>query len=150
MRDFKTILLATDFSPCSKVAFEYAYSMAKRCSARLHLLHVMCEPVDLRGFYVPHISFEVLESEIAAGAQAMMEQFCSDNIPEGTNYTSAVVGGVAHDEIINQASEVGADIIVLGSHGRSGIDQVLFGNIAEKVVRKSPLPVMTVPCTSEQ
>ena len=68
MLDFKVILFATDFSDCSTAAFEYAYALAKKCEAKLLLVHVISEPVDLRGFYVPHLSFDVLEKEIEESA----------------------------------------------------------------------------------
>ena len=144
MKDFKTILFATDFSECSDYAFEYALSMARKCDARLLIVHVISEPVDLRGFYVPHISFDKLEEEIEAGARKMMDKFCSTHLRDFTNYEVLIAPGIPYDEIIKKASEKGADLIVLGTHGRTGLDHVLFGSTAEKVVRKSTLPVLTV------
>ncbi|HEY7745189.1 MAG TPA: universal stress protein [Desulfuromonadales bacterium] len=144
MRDFKTILFATDFSESSDYAFQYAYSVAKKFNARLLLVHVINEPVDLRGFYVPHISFEKLEEEIEEGAQKMMEKFCRAHIRDYDNYESIIVPGIPYDEIIKKATDYSADLIILGTHGRTGLDHVLFGSTAEKVVRKSPVPVMTI------
>ncbi|MCK5913111.1 MAG: universal stress protein, partial [Desulfuromusa sp.] len=125
-------------------AFQMALSLAESFSARLLVLHVINEPVDLRGFYVPHISFEKLEEEIQEGAQKMMESFCRQNIHEFENYESLIVPGLPYEQIIGQAEEKSADLIVLGTHGRTGLDHVLFGSTAEKVVRKSKLPVLTV------
>jgi len=144
MRDFKTILFATDFSESSDYAFQYAYALAKKFNARLLLVHVINEPVDLRGFYVPHISFEKLEEEIEEGAQKMMEKFCRTHIRDYDNYESIIVPGIPYDEIIKKAMDNTADLIILGTHGRTGLDHVLFGSTAEKVVRKSPVPVMTI------
>lgn len=144
MRDFKTILFATDFSESSDYAFQYAYSLAKKFNARLLLVHVINEPVDLRGFYVPHISFEKLEEEIEEGAQKMMEKFCRTHIRDYDNFESIIVPGIPYDEIIKKATDNSADLIILGTHGRTGLDHVLFGSTAEKVVRKSPVPVMTI------
>ncbi|MDY0189293.1 MAG: universal stress protein [Desulfuromonas sp.] len=144
MRDFKTILFATDFSECSTAAFDYAYSLAKQCSAKLVLVHVVSEPVDMRGFYVPHISFDVLEQEIIDGAKNLMDSFCTEHLKSGDDYSTAVVSGLAYEEIINQAKLAKADLVVMGTNGRSGLDHMLFGSTAEKVVRKSPIPVLTV------
>jgi len=144
MKDFKTILYTTDFSESSDFAFEYALAMARKYGARLLVLHVINEPVDLRGFYVPHISFEKLEEEIEEGAQKMMEKFCRTKIRDFDNYESFIVPGIPYDEIIKKAQEAEADLIILGTHGRTGLDHVLFGSTAEKVVRKSPVPVMTI------
>ena len=62
--DFKTILFATDFSEGSNYAFSYALAMARKFDGKLIVVHIINEPVDLRGFYVPHISFDKLEEEI--------------------------------------------------------------------------------------
>jgi nucleotide-binding universal stress UspA family protein len=93
---------------------------------------------------VPHISFEKLEEEIEEGAQKMMEKFCRSNIRDYDNYETFIVPGIPYDEIIKKGVEHDVDLILLGTHGRTGLDHVLFGSTAEKVVRKSPIPVMTV------
>ena len=144
MRNFSKILIAVDFSDSSVNAFQLALSMARQYSAQLLVLHVINEPVDLRGFYVPHISFEKLEEEIEEGAQKMMESFCRRNLEDFSNYECRIVPGLPYEQIIAQAGEKGADLIVMGTHGRAGLDHVLFGSTAEKVVRKSDLPVLTV------
>ncbi len=147
MKEFKNILVATDFSESSDLAFDYALSLAKKFDARLLVVHVINEPVDLRGFYVPHISFEKLEEEIEEGAKKMMEKFCRTHLHDYENYDSFIVPGIPYDEIIKKAGEENADLIVIGTHGRTGLDHVLFGSTAEKVVRRSPTPVMTIRIT---
>ena len=144
MKAFKTILFATDFSESSNHAFGYAFSLADCFDARLVILHVINEPVDLRGFYVPHISFDKLEEEIEQGAQKLMEQFERKFLTDFKNFESIVSPGIPYDEIIKRAEVEQADLIVMGTHGRTGLDHVLFGSTAEKVVRKSPIPVMTI------
>jgi nucleotide-binding universal stress UspA family protein len=144
MKKCETILVAVDFSDSSDNAFQMALSMARKFEAKLVVLHVINEPVDLRGFYVPHISFEKLEEEIEEGAKKMMESFCRQNMISFEDYECLIVPGLPYEQIIDQASEKSADLIVLGTHGRTGLDHVLFGSTAEKVVRKSPYPVLTV------
>jgi nucleotide-binding universal stress UspA family protein len=141
---FKTILFATDFSESSEHAFQYALSLARKFESRLVIIHVINEPVDLRGFYVPHISFDKLEEEIEQGAQKMMEKFCRTRGQDYPRLETFVVPGIPYDEIIKKGEELSADLIVVGTHGRTGLDHVLFGSTAEKVVRKSPVPVMTI------
>lgn len=142
--DFKTILFATDFSEGSDFAFRSALSLAKKFNSKIHVIHIINEPVDLRGFYVPHISFDKLEEEIEQGAEKLMEQFCRNHMKGFEEYESHVFPGIPYDEIIKRALEFNADLIVMGTHGRTGLDHVLFGSTAEKVVRKSPVPVMTI------
>jgi nucleotide-binding universal stress UspA family protein len=144
MKEFKTILFATDFSENSEYAFDYALAMARKYQSLLAIVHVINEPVDLRGFYVPHISFESLEEEIEEGARKMMEKFCRTHIGDYENYQTFIVPGIPYDEIIKKAADLNADLIIMGTQGRSGLDHVLFGSTAEKVVRKSPVPVMTI------
>ncbi len=150
MKDFSAILVAVDFSDSSDNAFQMALSLADKFDARLVILHVINEPVDLRGFYVPHISFEKLEEEIEEGAKKMMESFCRQHISDFDNYETLIVPGFPYEQIISQAENTGSELIVLGTHGRTGLDHVLFGSTAEKVVRKSKLPVLTVRLEDEE
>jgi universal stress protein A len=107
-------------------------------------MHVINEPVDLRGFYVPHISFEQLEKEIEDGAVKMMEEFCKTRLSSFPNYKTDIATGIPYDEIIRKADEIGASLIVLGTHGRTGLDHLIFGSNAERVVRSANCPVMTI------
>jgi nucleotide-binding universal stress UspA family protein len=144
MKEFSTILFANDFSEGSDYAFGYALTMAQRFSAKLLIVHVINEPVDLRGFYVPHISFENLEKEIAEGAAKMMEQFCAEKLAGYSNFTKIILTGIPYEEILRTADENGADLIIMGTHGRKGLDHLLFGSTAERVTRGANCPVMTV------
>jgi nucleotide-binding universal stress UspA family protein len=144
MRAFKSILFATDFSESSDHAFEYAYTVAKCFDAKLLVLHIINELVDLRGFYVPHISIDKLEEEMAESAHKMMEKFIETHAQGYDHLESIVAPGIPYDEILKKAEEESVDMIVMGTHGRTGLDHVLFGSTAEKVVRKSEIPVMTI------
>ena len=144
MKRFEKILLAIDFSDYSEVACEYALTLAQSFNSSLLVLHVINEPVDLRGFYVPHISFEQLEQEIETGAVKMLETFCNENLKEFSAFTTAVVTGVPYEEIIRVAAEQESSLIVIGTHGRTGLDHLIFGSTAERVVRSAPCPVMTI------
>ena len=144
MKQFNTILFANDFSEGSDYAFDYALTMAKQFSAKLLIVHVINEPVDLRGFYVPHISFENLEKEIADGAEKMMAQFCQEKLAGFDRFEQVVLTGIPYEEIIQKAVDSSADLIIMGTHGRKGLDHLLFGSTAERVTRNAGCPVMTV------
>ena len=144
MSTFSKILTAIDFSENSECAFDYALTLATQFNAELTIVHVINEPVDLRGFYVPHISFEQLEKEIEESAVNMMETFCSTKLGTFTNFKKAIVTGIPYDEIIATAAKIDASLIVLGTHGRTGLDRILFGSTAERVVRSASCPVLTV------
>jgi nucleotide-binding universal stress UspA family protein len=150
MKPFEKILIAIDFSENSAYAFDYALTLAKQFDSELTIIHVINEPVDLRGFYVPHISFEQLEKEIEAGATTMMEKFCQDKLGDFTGYTTSIITGIPYDEITRKAQEIGASLIVLGTHGRTGLDHIIFGSTAERVVRAASCPVLTIRLPAEQ
>jgi len=143
MQQIRNILFPTDFSENSEHAFEYALLMAQNFGARLVVMHVINEPVDLRGFYVPHISFEKLEREIEEGAEKMMQKFCRTRMKNFTDYETSIVTGIPYEEILKRAQD-GASIIVMGTQGRKGIDHFLFGSTAERVIRQAQCPVLTV------
>lgn len=151
MKRFERILLATDFSDYSEVACEYALTLAQTFQSAITVLHVINEPVDLRGFYVPHISFEELEQEIESGATKMLETFCQENLKDFSGYETMVIAGVPYEEIIRVATEKESSLIIIGTHGRTGLDHLIFGSTAERVVRGAPCPVMTIrlPVISE-
>lgn len=142
--EFKTVLFATDFSEGSDFAFQAALSVVRKYEGKLIIVHIINEPVDLRGFYVPHISFDKLEEEIEQGAEKLMDKFCRSHLAEFSNFETYISPGIPYDEIIKKAKDCHCDLIVMGTHGRTGLDHVLFGSTAEKVVRKSPIPVMTI------
>lgn len=150
MKPFDKILTAIDFSENSDYAFDYALTLAKQFKAELMVMHVINEPVDLRGFYVPHISFEQLEKEIEEGAIKMMENFCQTRLGDFTNYKTAIVTGIPYEEVIKKAEEVGASLIVLGTHGRTGLDHLIFGSTAERIVRSASCPVLTIRLPAAQ
>ncbi|MDH3975747.1 MAG: universal stress protein [Deltaproteobacteria bacterium] len=146
MKDIKKILFPTDFSEGSDEVFSYVLALAKKFNASIDILHVIHEFADITGFYVPHISYDVLEKEMEEAAFKNMKRFCDKNIDSGINYTIHTKKGAPFVEIIKTAREKMSDIIIMGTHGRTGIDHVLFGSTAEKVVRKSPVAVLTVRC----
>lgn len=74
----------------------------------------------------------------------MMEAFCTARLGSFTNYKTEIVTGIPYDEITAAAARIGASLIVLGTHGRTGLDHILFGSTAERVVRSASCPVLTV------
>lgn len=144
MQLFTKIVTAIDFSESSDHAFNYALTLARQFASELVVMHVINEPVDLRGFYVPHISFEQLEKEIEESAQEMLKKFCQERLTDFPNYSIKLVTGIPCDEIVATAHEVQASLIVVGTHGRTGLDHIIFGSTAERVVRTANCPVLTV------
>ena len=103
MKNIDRILLAVDFSDSSQHACEHALMLARKFNSRLIVIHVINEPVDLRGFYVPHISFDRLEQEIEEGARKMMEKFSANVIGDYANVETFIVSGIPYEEILKKA-----------------------------------------------
>jgi nucleotide-binding universal stress UspA family protein len=138
----KKILCPVDHSECSYLALKYAISLALKDKAKLYLMHV----VDTR-LYDTEIyklsPYQLQESDVSKIREDLMK-----SLPEGTPDVLAVativVKGVPFQEIISTANEIGADIIVIGTHGRTGLSHIMMGSVAEKVVQKASCPVLTV------
>lgn len=144
MKVITHILFATDFSEASGDAFAYARELAQVLHAKLTVLHVVSFPMDLRDFYVPHISFEEIDQEIEEQARKKMAVFSATWQSLVPDMATAVVTGQASEEIVKKALEDKVDMIVMGTHGRRGFDHFIFGSTAEKVVKGAPCPVLTV------
>jgi nucleotide-binding universal stress UspA family protein len=132
----KAILVPTDFSESSAYAARYATALARQYGARLHVLHVI--PMAATG---PDRKF--LEKEMRPEAEASMGQFMKDEC-KGLDVNRDVRAGEPLGEIVIQAREKDADLIVMGTHGRTFLTYALLGSIASRVVRKAPCPVLTV------
>jgi len=145
MIKIKKILYPTDFSEPSKVALEYAAELAKQFGAELEILHVMFDETQVVSFYLPQVTMQSLSTDIETGSSKQLDEFISNQtVLQGINYTTKLIKGTPFIEINKYAKETGADMIVIGTHGRTGLDHVLFGSTAEKVVRKAPCPVFTI------
>ncbi len=145
MIKIKKILYPTDFSEPSKVALEYAAELAKQFGAELEILHVMFDETQVVSFYLPQVTMQSLSTDIETGSAKQLDEFIkSQPVLKGVNYTTKLIKGTPFIEITKHAKDTAADMIVIGTHGRTGLDHVLFGSTAEKVVRKAPCPVFTV------
>jgi nucleotide-binding universal stress UspA family protein len=140
----KTIVCAVDFSEYSDYALRYAVDLAKTFDADLKLIHIVELPFlpsySLAG--IPDLSMPV--DEIEEGARNRLQETLEDCRSKHSKVEGEVRMGTAFLEIINYAREVGADLIVVGTHGRTGLSHILIGSVAEKVVRKAPCPVLSV------
>jgi nucleotide-binding universal stress UspA family protein len=130
------ILAATDFSTASDHAVQFAAQLAKSLGARLTLLHAFEEPYS---YQVP------LPPEYAEDLRAQLEAYCTQLRSQGFSVRGVVRRGAPWSEIVSAAEDEGADLIVVGTHGRRGLPRWLLGSVAEKLVRVAPIPVVAVP-----
>lgn len=141
---FKKILCPVDFSDYSYRALEYAKELANLYNAKLYVLHVIFEPAEYTGFYVPHISFDKIKSEIEFGAKKYMDELSRERLGDFKNVETIIIFGIPDEEIVKFANDKDIDLIVIGSAGKRGIEKFVFGSTAEKVVRKAQCPVLCI------
>ena len=144
MKSIKKILYATDFSESSAPACDYALTLAKLANAEVHVLHVIGEFSDRRKSMIQPEAMALLEREVEVQSLKDMEEFCSEKFAGAITYATEVVMGIPFQEIIKKAGELSADLIVVGTHGRTGMEHVIVGSTAERIVRRSKIPVLTV------
>jgi nucleotide-binding universal stress UspA family protein len=144
MAEFKTIICAVDLSEHSPRVADYAKALAKCTGAKLICVYVAPSLSQYVGFHVPPSSIEAFVGEIVAGADKTMSDFMQDNFADLPAVASKVLVGYPAEEVLNLAEEEHADLLVMGTHGRKGIDRILFGSVAEKVVKSSKCPVLTI------
>ena len=145
MFTIKTILVPTDFSEASEAALKYGKALADAFHSSLHVVHVMEDLLAHAWAAEVYVaSMPNLRVEIEQEAHERLAAMLTDEERERLKVTSAVIAGNPFLEIIRYAKATGVDLIVLGTHGRGPIAHMLLGSVAEKVVRKSPCPVLTV------
>ena len=143
MPKLQKIICALDLSEHSKTVAEYACMLAKAMNASIVAVYAAPTLTQYTGFHVPPNTIDSFVGEIVSGAEKAMAQFVSENF-EGVETKAEVVVGYAAEEILEIAAMEEADLIVMGTHGRKGIDRILFGSVAERVVKNSHLPVLTI------
>ena len=138
---FETFLVPHDFSDDAEAALEAAVELARRLGARLHLLHVYQQPVDVLSPYGVAIQPNV-GPELRAAAQGRLQQLAARI--SGVRVELHVAEGPPALAIAEQAQSLGADLVVMGTHGRTGLRHLLLGSVAERTMRTAPCPVLTV------
>lgn len=141
---FSKILLPTDFSDCSAEAAKVARLLAERFGSRITVLHVHDEPAALDPMFRGDVPLEFLRGRMETFARESMDLFLSTHFSGFANFDTILASGIPFREIIKKARDCGAGLIVIGTHGRTGVEHVIFGSTAEKVVRNAPCPVLSV------
>lgn len=144
----RCLLAPTDFSPAADAALPWADLLARTFDARLVLLHVVevtyesLVEVPWGGGFEP--VGEAIARQLEERARAELEVRARRLPPCETLVRTGLGPGLSRQRIVEAAQDVGADLVVMGTHGRTGVDRILFGSVAEHVIRTSPVPVLTV------
>jgi len=145
MSRVKRLLVPTDFSATSEIAFNYALDMAARDGASIHLLHVI-EDASFAAAYPDGLYVELpgLRDQLIGEAQKRLDAVAAVCAAAKVEAATQVIVGRPSDAITAEANTRGTDLIVMGTHGRGGLAHLLLGSVAERVVRSAACPVLIV------
>ena len=140
----KQILVPTDFSKNAEHALSYAVELAKRCSAKLHLLHTPVIPtyllMDLSYSPGPEAVTRILND-----AQAALDEEAKSTATAGIELFTAIREGTVHEVIRDYAKEHDIDLVVVGTHGRTGVSKLMYGSVTERVLKTVHTPILVIP-----
>jgi nucleotide-binding universal stress UspA family protein len=143
MSMFKKILCPVDFSESSAAIAKTAREFALKFEAEVIVVYVAPSMIQYEIFDLPAASLPQLVGDIVSGAEKTMTEFVTKHFPD-VRATGKVVSGDAAEAIVTLSQAEKADIIIMSTHGRQGLNRLLFGSVAEKVVKTSDVPVMTI------
>lgn len=139
------MLVATDFSPSSDRAVEEGFDLASRFGAQVHLVHVVAGPLhEMWAGYVPADDFVGVVKTHKAEARRKLEAIAAKHTAQECPATIVTPYGLPVDELVDYARVHDIDLIICGTHSRRGLDRLVMGSIAEKLVQLAPCPVLTV------
>ena len=144
MIEIKKILFPLDLTENSSKILPYVLSISEKYNSIIYLLHVVQDLNKWGKLYVPHPSMDVFQNEAIEGAKKAMDTVCENQLQSCPNFQKRVVSGDTVDEILKVIESEEIDLLIMGTHGRKGLDHTIFGSVAENVVKKSPVPVLVI------
>lgn len=138
------LLVPVDFSDCSLRALDYALALAEQFGSKIILLHIVEPAVYPENYLVASPALDETNQNLLESARERLSALSHKRIGHRLPAETLVRMGRAHSEIPDTAKALGADLIILGTHGYTGLKHVLLGSTAERVVRHAPCPVLTV------
>ncbi|MFC7200668.1 universal stress protein [Halospeciosus flavus] len=147
---FDEILIPTDGSEGVQPAVEMALNLAEKHDATLHVLFIVDQPVSVSGAGEGFSGLDSLLEALEEEGHEVTGEIAKQAEERDIETTAAVRRGNPHDDILNYAEEQGLDLIVIGTHGRTGVKRALLGSVTEDIVRHSEIPVLTVHRAPEE
>ncbi len=144
MDEIKKILVPIDFSDYSKSALRYAVNITKVFNAHVYLVYVIEPMIYPADFSMGQIAVPNADLDVSKRAEEELDKLAKDEFPLNIVVDIVVRTGRPFAEIIQVAAELDIDLIIIATHGHTGVEHLLFGSTAEKVVRKAPCPVLSL------
>jgi len=140
----KKILVPIDFSEYSKKALQYAIPFARQFKAKIYLLYVVEPTIYPADFSFGQIGMPNVENELRVKGEQELQELITKEIKGAVPSEALVKVGLPFVEVVSFAKDEGIELIIVATHGHTGVEHVLFGSTAEKIVRKAPCPVLVV------
>jgi nucleotide-binding universal stress UspA family protein len=144
MVEIRKILFPIDLTENAYKVLPYVLSVSEKYNSMIYLLHVV---QDLRRWgkvYVPHTSMDKLQGEALEAADKALDTVCEQHLQGCPNFQRRIVSGDPATEVLKAIESEGIDLVIMGTHGRKGLEHIIFGSVVENVVKKSPVPVLTI------
>ena len=144
MIEIKKILFPCDLEESSSKILPYVLSVSEKYNSMIYLLHVIKE-LPLWGYYdIPYAMVTDLQNRTLEVSEKTIDKICEGQLKECQNLQKRITVGNPSNEILSTIESEKIDLVIMGTHGRKGFDHAIFGSVAEKVMKKSPVPVLII------
>lgn len=144
MTEFKKILFPCDLSPATSKILRYVLSIAQKYDSEVYLLHAVQDLKMMGDLYIPRYSLEFDQQKLIEAAEKSIDTFCETELEACPHFIKRIVVGDPATQILKLIQSEDIDLVIMGTHGRKGLEETIFGSVAENVVKKAPVPVLTV------
>jgi nucleotide-binding universal stress UspA family protein len=144
MKKIEKILFPIDLAENFETLLPWVSTFVNQFEATLYVLFVAQDLADLSSFHVPHGNLQQFQEEVLSAAEKKMSATAKAEFKAFKKIEAGVAQGAPADKIIETAKKEGVDLIIMGTHGRKGLERAIFGSVCDKVVRTAPCPVLTI------
>ena len=144
MKPFDKVLFPVDLSDTSPNIASWVIMMAERFETEIHLLFVVRELGQYANFSVIPGAIEQFEAKLMKAAETKIEEFAEVHLKGYPNFKTRIALGNPEQKILDYIGDEEIDLVIMGTHGRKGLDRIFFGSVTDRVVRMSPVPVLTI------
>jgi len=148
MTEINNILFPIDLTENSSKILPYVLSVSEKYDSTIYLLHVVPDLQKWAKEYIshtsPYASLDMFKKEAQEGAEKAMDRVCEEQLQSCPNFQRRIVSGDPAATILKAIETEDIDMVIMGTHGRKGLEHIILGSVAENVVKKSPVPVLTI------
>ena len=144
MVKIEKILFPSELREYSLKILPFVISLSEKYNSTIYLLHVIQDISKWGGFYIPHIPLDLYQEEAMEAAEKFMDKVCRQQMQGCPKFQRIILSGDPAAEILKTIDSEAIDLVVMGTHGYKGLEHAIFGSVAEKVLKNSAVPVLTI------